>query len=130
MAALYVPPVSVSVEGGDAVFHLLAARAAICASAVELGRLSLVGCAGVDAGQLAATGEHVQNPLTQHAVWLGAGLSAAPELAVTRALSLELDAGLRVLGPHDYFTFRPGVDVHHVPRFTADFGLGVSIRPY
>ena len=119
---LYVPPVTVSVAGGDAVFHLVAARALLCVSVFDVGRLSLDGCAGLDAGQLAGTGtgQRVQNALTQHAAWLGAGLSAVPEIALTRAFSLELGAGLRVLGPTDHFVFRPGVTVHDVPRFSWD----------
>jgi len=129
--ALYVPPVTVSVAGGEAVFHLLAARTLFCVSVFEAGRLSLNGCAGLDAGQLAGTGQGVQNGSTRHAVWLGAGLSSVPEIALTRALSLELGASLRILGSHDTFVFLPNsVRVHEVPQVSGDFGLGISIRPY
>jgi hypothetical protein len=129
---LYVPPVTVSVAGGDAEFHLVAARALFCVAIFETGRLSLDGCAGLDAGQLAGTGkgQRLQNQLTQHAAWLGAGLSAVPQIALTSAFSLELGGGMRVLGPTDHFVFRPGVAVHDVPRFSWDLGLGISIRPY
>ena len=80
---LYVPPDTVSVAGADAVFHLIAARALFCASVFETGRLSIPGCIGIDAGQLTGKGERVQNQSTQHAPWLGAGLSAVPEIALT-----------------------------------------------
>ena len=117
-------------RAADAVFHLIAARALFCASVFETGRLSIPGCIGIDAGQLTGKGERVQNQSTQHAPWLGAGLSAVPEIALTRAFSLELGVGLRVLGQTNHFVFQPGVPVHDVPRFSWDLGLGISMRPY
>jgi hypothetical protein len=130
---LYVPPIRVSsVAGADAVFHLLEARALLCASLLQTGRVSWNACAGVDAGQLVGTGEgeRVQNAQTQHAAWFGAGLSALPEIALTSGLSLELGASLRALGPRDHFVLKPGVPVHDVPQFSWDLTLGTSILLY
>jgi hypothetical protein len=81
-------------------------------------------------GQISGTGERVLNQKTQDALWLAAGITALPEVAVTPWLSLEVEGDLRVLGPDERFTFRPDAVVYDMRRFSWSAGLGVSIRPY
>jgi hypothetical protein len=128
---------SQATQAGSVRLNLIAGRLSACPARLRFeGVASVTACATFDIGSLHAQGY----PAGQLASmpWYAGGVAALGDIPLTRAVSVQLTAGARLLVNHDNFTLRQldaqgaetgQIAVYRVPIYSADFGVGLAFRP-
>ena len=126
VSGLFAQSLTERFGSADVRFRLLAARLDFCPTRLRSGRSASTACFEAEAGQLHGSAEHVAKPRDQNMPWLGLGLVARAEVALSRSLGLELGASGRGLPVHDNFVLNPSQNVYQVQVIAWDFLVGLG----
>ncbi len=85
-------------------------------------------CARLGIGYVDAAGSGVTTPANATRLWGDVGAHARLNLAITRFLSLDFNAGLRVPLSRDRYYVEPDATVFEIPAVTFAFGGDVRLR--